>query len=103
MRLEKTQGGGRGEELNVQITSGPIHLDVELHEQLHKMQFKNAAEVKKYFSRLSEIAESCFPERMTCFRFDLISVFKLLTEALFDPETNQLVLINAVLFWFGCC
>lgn len=57
---------------------------------------------KNIFQAIRE-AESCFPDKLVCFRFDLIFVFKLLTEALLDPETNQLVLINAVLFWFGCC
>lgn len=46
--------------LDVQITSGLIHLHVELHEQLHKMHLKNAAELKKYFFRLSEKQQVVF-------------------------------------------
>lgn len=101
MRLEKTQGGGWREELDVQITSGLIHLHVELHEQLHKMQLKNAAEMKKYFSRLSERQKVVFQTGWLVLRLTWSFFSKLLTEALHDPETNQLVLINAalVLVW----
>lgn len=52
---------------------------------------------KNISQAIREVA-SCFPGRLACFKFDLILFSKLLTEALFDPETNQLVLISAVLF-----
>lgn len=50
-----------------------------------------------FFQAIREVA-SCFPDKLACFKFDLILFSKLLTEALLDPETNQLVLISAVLF-----
>lgn len=55
---------------------------------------------KIFFQAIRE-TEICFPDRLACFRLNLIFFFKLLTEALLDPETNQLVLINAalVLVW----
>lgn len=54
---------------------------------------------KNIFSGYQRGGKSFFPDRLACFSFDLILFSKLLTEALLDPETNQLVLISAVLVW----